>query len=240
MQSRCPFLLLFVAALATSSCIAGPSPGGAAAPTATNLKSCGPSGLIDDGEDGNNQVADANRALGGYWYTFSDKAGSSITPKAGAEGGKFTMSPGGANKSQYGANMKGKVAVGDIVYAGMGLNFVDPKGPYDASKFKGVSFWAKKGPGSTGKVRLKVPDTNTDPEGKVCTACFNDFGKELSLSDEWTKYTVSYDEMRQLSGWGAPRPASVLAQKLYGLQWQVNQPGAAFDIWIDDVEFLCE
>ena len=29
--------------------------------------------------------------------------------------------------------------------------------------------------------------------------------------------------------------------KLFGIQWQVNKPGADFDIWIDDVEFIgCE
>jgi hypothetical protein len=28
--------------------------------------------------------------------------------------------------------------------------------------------------------------------------------------------------------------------KVFGMQWQVNHPGADFDIWVDDVEFLCE
>ena len=30
----------------------------------------------------------------------------------------------------------------------------------------------------------------------------------------------------------------VKPHKLYGLQWQVNKPGASFDIWVDDVEFI--
>jgi endoglucanase len=229
--------LVFVAA---AGCIAPPVTGGAGSPVApSNAKSCGPDGIIDDGEDGNNQVSDAG-GRGGYWYTFMDKAGSSVAPKIEAQGGKFTMAQGGANRSQFAANMKGKVATGDIVYAGMGFNFLDPKSGYDASKFEGISFWAKTGPGSTGKVRLKVPDNNTDPDGKVCSACFNDFGKDLSLTEEWTKYTFSFADMRQLSGWGAPHPPHINPQKLYGVQWQVNQPGAAFDIFIDDVEFFCK
>ena len=229
--------LVFVA---TAGCIAPPVTAGGGSPVApSNAKACGPEGIIDDGEDGNNQVADGG-GRGGYWYTFMDKAGSSIAPKIEAQGGKFTMAQGGANKSQFSANAKGKVATGDIVYAGMGFNFLDPKSAYDASKFEGISFWAKRGPGSTGKVRLKVPDNNTDPDGKVCSACFNDFGKDLSLTEEWTKYTFSFADMRQLSGWGAPHPPHINPQKLYGVQWQVNQPGAAFDIFIDDVEFFCK
>lgn len=224
-----------------AGCVAPPSAaGGAGSPsTPVNVKSCGPEGVIDDGEDGNNQVSDAG-GRGGYWYTFSDKAGSSVSPKTEAQGGKFAMAQGGANHSQYGANAKGKIGTAEIVYSGVGFNFLDPKTPYDASKFDGISFWAKRGTGSTGKVRLKVPDTNTDPDGKVCSACFNDFGKDLTLPEEWTKLAISFADMRQLSGWGAPHPAHIDAQKIYGVQWQVNQPGAAFDISIDNVEFICK
>ena len=203
------------------------------------MKSCGPDGIIDDGEDGNNQVNDSG-GRAGYWYTFLDKVGSSISPKPEGQGGKFAMVQGSGHSSQFGVSAKGKVAAGDIVYSGVGFNFLDPKKPYDASKYEGVSFWAKRGSSSTGKVRLKVPDDSTDPEGKICSACFNDFGKDLSLTEEWTKYTISFADMRQLSGWGAPHPPRINAQKLYGMQWQVNQPGAAFDIAIDDIEFVCK
>jgi endoglucanase len=239
-RSIARFLLpLAVSALAVG-CVAPPSAGaGAGSPAAaTNAKSCGPDGVVDDGEDGNNQVAD-NGGRGGYWYTFLDKVGSSINPKPEAQGGKFAMAQGG-RQSQFGANAKGKVATGEIVYSGVGFNFLDPKSPYDASKYEGISFWAKRGPNSTGKVRLKVPDDNTDPDGKVCSACFNDFGKDLSLTEEWTKYAISFADMRQLSGWGAPKPPRINEKKIYGVQWQVNQPGAQFDIWIDDLEFICK
>jgi endoglucanase len=233
------FLLLALAGVAPG-CVAPPSAGaGAGSPSApTNAKSCGPEGVVDDGEDGNNQVSD-NGGRGGYWYTFLDKVGSSIEPKPEAQGGKFAMTKGG-HQSQSATNAKGKVGTGEIVYAGVGFNFLDPKSPYDASKYEGVSFWAKRGPGSTGKVRLKVPDDKTDPDGKVCSACFNDFGKDLSLTEEWTKFTIPWAEMRQLSGWGAPHPPRINEKKIFGMQWQINQPGAAFDIWIDDVEFFCK
>jgi endoglucanase len=220
--------------------------GGAGAATsaaaAAAYKSCGPEGVIDDGEDNNNQVNPV-AGRGGYWYTYSDKVGSTIAPAPGALGGTFSMSPGGANGSKFAANMKGKVGKADqppdYLSAGMGLNFQDPKAPYDGSKYKGISFWAKKGAGSTGKVRLKVPDVNTDPEGKMCKECFNDFGADLNLTETWTKYTFPFPELRQLTGWGTQVPA-ITPAKLFGIQFQVNQPGAAFDVSVDDIEFICQ
>jgi endoglucanase len=206
---------------------------GAAAANSPEGKACPPDGVLDDGEDDNNQIA-LNKTRNGYWYTFGDKVGSTITPAAG---GTFAMSRGGANGSAHAAHASGKIGGGQIVYAGMGFNFVDPKGLYDATAYGGISFWAKVGEGSATHVRLKVPDADTDPDGKVCTECFNDFGSDLELTTTWTKYTVPFSTLTQLQGWGTPRPASVNPAKLYGLQWQVNSPGAGYDIWVDDVTF---
>jgi endoglucanase len=191
--------------------------------------------VIDDFMDGNNQVL-VEEGRKGYWYTFVDKVGTTISPPAGH---KFIMSPGGTNGGAFAARMMGKVsASGDPQYAGMGFSFTNPKGAYDASKYKGISFWAKVGPGSQKAARLKVPDVNTDPDGKVCTECFNDFGVDLDLSETWTKYTVSFDKMSQMEGWGSPQKDRIDNTKLYGMQWQVNKPGQSYDIWISDVAFV--
>src|SRR5437879_3863424 len=101
--------------------LGAPTSGSAAANTPDG-KQCPPDGVIDDAEDDNNQVA-ANKGRGGYWYTFLDKAGSAVTPAAG---GTFAMAAGGANGSAHAAHMTGKVGGGQVVYAGMGFNFVDP------------------------------------------------------------------------------------------------------------------
>ena len=192
--------------------------------------------MISDGETGANQV-NVIKGRGGYWYTFVDKEGSTVTPQAGALGGTFEMTEGGANGTKYAARMTGQVASAEIVYAGMGMNFVDPKGQYDASQYKGISFWAKKGPDSTSKVRLKVPDVNTEPDGKVCTECFNDFGVDLTLTNEWQQFTVPFSAMKQLKGWGSPRPSGIDPKTLYGIQFQVNDKGSKFDIWVDEIQF---
>ena len=113
----------------------------------TGFKECAAEGLIDDGEDGNNQnLPNDNR--GGYWYTFRDKKGTTIEPVAGEDGGTFAMSEGG-HGSQFAARYHGKVGTGAPLFAGMGMNFVDPKAPYDSSKYAGISFWAKKAENST-------------------------------------------------------------------------------------------
>jgi endoglucanase len=199
-------------------------------------KKCPPDAVIDDGEDNNHQAI-AQKGRGGYWYTFVDKAGSTVSPTAGEQGGTFAMAPGGANGSAFAARATAKLAGGNVVFAGVGVNFTDPKGPYDASAYKGISFWAKRSETSASKVRVKLPDVNTDPDGKVCTECYNDFGMDIELTPAWTKYTIPFNQMSQQSGWGAPRTAAIEVTRVYGIQLQASTPGAEFDIAIDDLEF---
>jgi hypothetical protein len=194
--------------------------------------------LIDDGEDGNNQnMPEGNR--GGYWYTFRDKKGTTIEPVAGEDGGTFAMSEGG-HGSQFAARYHGKIGTGAPLFGGMGMNFVDPKAVYDGSKYAGISFWAKKAENSTGKVRLKIPDVNTDPEGGACTECFNDFGADLNLTTDWKQYIFPWKSMKQMPGWGNPRKLHITPSKIFGIQFQVNVPSANYDIYIDDLKFICQ
>lgn len=200
---------------------------------------CGPTGLVEDGEDNNNQVI-VQDGRAGYIYTYMDAEGTTITPKAGSEGGVFEMTPGGVNGSGYALRMSGTVAQAQIVYAGMGMNLTDPKDTYDGTRFKSVSFYAKKGAGAGSKVRFKIPDANTDPEGGVCTNCYNDFGLDIKLTEEWQLYTIPLKKLKQEPGWGSPRPGGVQVDKMYALQWQVKEPGP-YDVWVDDVRFAgCE
>ena len=183
--------------------------------------------MIDDGEDGNNQNLPVENR-GGYWYTFVDKAGSTVTPMAGEQGGTFAMTEGGANGSKFAANFKGKIGTGAIVFSGMGVNFVDPKDKYDASKYAGIAFFAKRGADSTGKVRLKVPDMNTDPDGGVCTECFNDFGARHQPDDRVEEVHLPVQEDGPGCPAGARRASRTSTPStIYGLQFQVNVPARA-------------
>jgi endoglucanase len=233
-RTRWSSLLSVTISLAAIAC--GPSFKGSKLEQTAEGHPCPASALVDDGEDNNNQVmVQDNRS--GYWYTYVDKQGSTIDPPAGEMGGTFRFNQGGVNGSAYGARMSGSVGNSSVVYAGMGLSFTDPKSGYDASKYGGISFWAKKGAQSTRKVRLKIPDSATDPEGEICSACFNDFGIDLKLTEEWTKYILPFDDMRQERGWGTPHPSGIDKTKIFGLQFQVNDKGKPYDIWVDELGF---
>lgn len=196
-----------------------------------------PEAAICDGDDNDNQTIVIG-GRGGYWYTFSDMEGTEVWPTQGAKGGTFEMSPGGAENTPYAARFKGKVAATEgNTQAGMGMNFLDPEGAYDASAYGGISFWAKAGAGSVTAMRVKISDANTAPDGGVCSECYNDFGMDLQLTNEWKHYILRWGDLTQLPGWGKPRKFSIDASQLYAIQFQVNEKGGNFDIWVDQIRF---
>jgi endoglucanase len=236
-QTRSLALLAGTLVFADTACVMpGQKPVLSSAPEAQGA-ACGPDALADDGEDNNNQSA-VKEGRGGYWYTYVDDTGSTVDPPAGAEGGTFTMSEGGAEGSQFAARVRGQLSTAQINFGAMGMNFTDPKDVYDASKYAGISFWAKKGPGGISKMRMKVPDINTDEAGEVCGECFNDFGMDIELTESWQKYVVPFSKMKQQAGWGQPRPRKIDASQVYGIQFQAQAPGGAYDIWVDNIAFV--
>jgi hypothetical protein len=199
-------------------------------------KPCPGEGMIDNTEDGDAQIATvAGRS--GYWYTFIDEQGSDIVPTPGTRGGVFEMTEGGADGTQFAARASGTVADGVDPFAGVGFNFTDPKSPFDASRYSGITFFAKRGPGSTREVRIKLPDINTEPDGEVCAGCYNDFARDIELTNEWTRYTIPFPYFKQLEPWGDPIMGEVDASQLFSVQFHVKDPGADFDIWIDEIQF---
>ncbi len=187
--------------------------------------------MLDDLEDGTGQIILAD-SRAGYWYTYKDE-GSTIEPE-----NPFQPTEGGANGSKFAARMKG--TIGDSVqypFAGMGFLFLDPKGAYDVSSCEGIKFLAKKGPeGDAVNMRLKVGDVNTVPEGGMCKQCYNDFGRDVLLTDEWTEIRAPFFEMKQEPYWGEPQPGLV-ATHVYQVQFQVVSRGT-FDVWVDDVSLF--
>ena len=207
-----------------------------AAPAATRVAPRPPSAesscrlAISDAESNSNM-----NNLGGHWFAFRDTNGTVIQPMSGVDGGTFFMTQGGSAGTTHAARMSGRTGGGDVVFAGMGTAFTDPKGPYDAHRYAGIAFDAKRGANSTGRVRLKLGDSQTDPDGRKCAQCFNDFGANLDLTTDWRHYNIPFSSLRQQE-WG-PKNQRVDTSALYGIQFQVAEAGAAFDIWVDQVEF---
>jgi endoglucanase len=157
---------------------------------------------------------------------------------SGSEGGIFGMSEGGANGTSYAARIVGELASAHVVYAGMGVNLVDPKGPFDASAYAGIAFYARRGEGAAEKIRVSVPDLKSDPDGRICSECFNDFGMELRLTPQWQRYVLPFASMTQQPGWGSPRPSQIDQAAIFSVQFRPIEAGAPFDIWIDQLEFF--
>ena len=209
-----------------------PDGSGASSAGSPDGASCAYRAQIEDAEDGDSQVL-TRQGRGGYLYTFADDAGTTIDPPTSG----FEVSAGGVDGGQA-LHMTGTIAAAGDVYAGMGLSFTDPMGGYDASQYRGIAFAARGTSGASTAVRLKVPDAATAPEGRACSECYNDFGVDFQITEEWTRYVVDFADLEQEDGWGDPRPAQVDTQRLFGIQWQATAAGQPFDLWVDDVTFL--
>lgn len=190
-----------------------------------------PGGLIDDMEDGNTRV-DVVEGRGGYWWKSADPMGSIVGPDD-----LSPQAPPGEKSNAM--HFFGETAAGagdDYWGAQFGANFA-PQDGYDASKYVGVRFRAKVSPGSSPDVRFKISDVNTHPSFGNCTACWNHFGVNLSLSEQWQEYEYYFGTLSQAPYWGAPRPASITPKQLYAFDFQVSS-GKKFDVWIDDLAFI--
>jgi hypothetical protein len=230
------FALLAVVPAASFGCVTpGARPESAAG---ASYKECGADGVIEDFEDGNNQINVVGER-GGYWYTYVDKEGSTVEPAPGDQGGTFAPIEGG-HESKYAAQFKGKLAGKSIVYAAMGLNFQDPKGPYDASQFAGITFWAKRAPTSTPRLTVKMPDGNTDPDGQICSACFNDYGYTINVGPDWSRFVLPFHDLKQEPDWGAPRKPHIDRKRVYAVHFEAKTPSGDYDFLIDDIAFICK
>jgi len=199
-------------------------------PKAINAGKCPSSDLVDDFEDGDNKSVEADMR-GGYWYTYM-KEGSTLEPE-----GSFEPRTGEGGQSKAWGAIKGTVSTAEYPYVGLGISFTDPKQPYDASCCQGVSFKGRKAGGEIAKVRLKVGDWQTSPEGGLCKSCYNDFGADFVFTEEWQEFTLKFADMKQEPYWGEAK-AAIDPTALYQLQWQGNQAGLEFDIEIDDVKLV--
>jgi hypothetical protein len=198
--------------------------------------------LIDDMEANNGQIRTVNGRTGG-WYDDDD----------GTDGGTETPSPSmtflptlivpARGSSRYASRFSGS---GFVVWgSSAGFNLDDPytgpdagRGPYDASKYKGFTFYARIGAGTTASVRFVASDHNTDGAGGVCSPCGDAFGVNLTFTTSWTQYVVYYTDMRQ-QGYGSPQVAALDPTRLYACQFNVG-PRTTFDVWIDDIAFIVQ
>jgi hypothetical protein len=148
--------------------------------------------------------------------------------------GLFTMTNTGDPCRKYAAYVYGGPFVdgNPVFFFGIG-------GPYNASKYNGISFWAKIDSGTTSGLRVAFPDKDTQIDGALCQAsgtgtnlCWDHYGKRINLTTTWTKYSVSFSSLTQ-DGWGRAG-AGFDPSTIYEVQFQIPV-NTKFGIWIDDV-----
>ena len=184
--------------------------------------------LIDDFEDGDGWIAELDGRTG-PWFVFNDGTGSQ-TPS-----GTFAPATPGRS-SNYAARTTGS----GFTSWGAGIGFElngdgSTKDVYDAGHTLGVTFWARAE--SAVNVRFGVADVNTDPEGGVCSNCFDHFGIDIGLTTSWQQYTFTWGQLQQ-QGWG-DQFGVIDPTQLYVMQFQVG-PNVSFDVWLDDIAFVMD
>jgi hypothetical protein len=190
--------------------------------------------LIDDMEDGDERLPIPLRdGRSGHWATYND--GSPTVMQWPHPQGFYVMSaidpPRGS--SRYAARTYGSGLQSPMGWATIEMTFL-ASGPYDASAYSGLTFYARVGANTQTEVRLNVTTLQTLPQGGICKMCYDSFGKTLSLGTEWKQITLTFAELSQ-RGFGDP-VASFDTAHVYTIDFGFAGP-LPFDLWIDDIAF---
>jgi hypothetical protein len=190
--------------------------------------------LIDDLDDGDRYILPAGGRVGSWTDSHDPSPAGTMFPDPV---NAFTPTKTDNSCRKYVAYVKGSG------FSDWGADFWFGLGsPYNASKYTGISFWAKVDSGTTSVLRVSFPDKDTFPDGGICQTnvtgpmqCFDHYGSRITLGTDWKKYTVTFSQVTQ-DGWGhlgtAFDPAS-----LYEVLFEIPV-NATFSIYIDDVAFI--
>lgn len=199
--------------------------------------------LISNFEDGSKSVnAKIHGGATGEWMAFSFDGNTTNTD---------VISSPGANGSSKAAHVYGTlVDRGNAAYPAFDLQLrFKESGYYDASAFTGIKFYYKcTNADKALKRRFAIGIAPTLPasDGGTCTdQCYNHFGADMTpTGDEWVAKTLSFNDLKRESGWGAPVTPPDLTDHLkefVNIKWTHaanNAAGSyAIDYWADEIEF---
>jgi hypothetical protein len=127
---------------------------------------------------------------------------------------------------------------------GAGLSFSGWLTCVDISAFRGISFWAKGGPG-TGttlangpRLNLLVPATLPAQFGGSCLVSCNDYHNvQLTLTEQWKQYSFTFSQFSQM-GFGPQVPFNAKDVLGFNFVFLGAAGGVGFDFWLDDVELV--
>jgi hypothetical protein len=219
--------------------------------------------MIDDMEDGDGAVCESDGRLGGWYVVVGTQgvpSGAVVTNPTPNE--VLNATPLGADGrpgsgSLYGFGLSGSGFNTDSMtsrdWALLGANVSD-RSPYDASKHRGVTFWARS-VGGAFKLRVNFSTTAVrsaanhgscvSSGGKVCD---DSYGGWVDLGDNWKQFALDFGYLRQM-GWGVPVAGPDLAHlwtiELYyyfstydaALGSAITNP-STFKFLVDDLQFV--
>ncbi len=179
--------------------------------------------LIDDFEDGDDEVARLEGRSGLWrWVRDTDLPRSSPAllpiPRPNPRPG-----------NQLAVHVKG----GRLLDWGAVVEFNFVPGCYDASVYQGLSFQAK-GPGRIFVAPREVGVIPVALGGSCTEDCHNAHVKKIELSAQWKTYEVRFSEVEQR---GYNKPA-FNPSRLNSLAFQIHPEDTPYDVWLDDVRFL--
>lgn len=210
-----------------------------------------PTAMIDDFEDGDGLVLPIDKR-NGSWWTAADDTGGTLVPEQSAItnlpatpemlpeprcGSRYAMRITGEGFTDWGADLGVALASGTRPNGELGAV------PYDASARTGVDFWARIGDTSTNSVFFEVTDSNSEPDGGVCTVgggtgkeCYDGFGVNLTALDTtWHHYRIPFSGLSQRN-FGV-KADGVATTAVYNLTFNFLSATDPFDFWLDDISF---
>lgn len=206
--------------------------------------------LIDDCEDHDNRIKRVQHPEGvfrnGFWYTgvVPSDSNAVIEPAPGTEVAmsRHPETPAAPSASnEYAFRLLARQLNEDEPGYGAiaGFNFLEPKAPYDASSFSGISFSARAS--AVIDARFKIVIKGTDPSGGICSGnnCSDHFFIEVKVGTEWAPYRVSWvGTALQQEGWGTQvdfEPTELMSMEFFVPAYETNPE---VELWIDDVTFF--
>lgn len=194
-----------------------------ASPCPQNATGAGKQPLIDDFEDGDDEVLRIESRSGLWrWARDTDAPGSAPAllpiPRANASA---------ANRMAM--HVKG----GRLLDWGAIVEFNFKPACYDASVYGGLRFQAR-GPG---RVFISPREIGTIPtaEGGTCTSdCYNPHVKKIQLDRHWRTYQIEWREFEQ-RGYGRP---AFDPHRIHSLAFLIRPEDTPYDVWFDDVSFI--
>jgi hypothetical protein len=188
--------------------------------------------LVDDFEDGD-ALLETKGGLHGLWYVENDRTGEQSPPAGEQTGGALLAAPGAPTSAGHALHTTASGFRSWGAFVGVRLNATASRAcTVDVSASRGLAFTAR---GQNGvRVNFASPVTTPVGDGGECdAAACSDYGAVIDLGDDWRRFELNFDELRQ-PDWAAA--AEWQPERLVRLSFWAEQSG--FQLWLDEVRFF--